>query len=674
MLTYEDDRTPWYNQESEQLVETLASKVSKFGNMFGTSALIRKILRNVEYYHGAYYNDTYDSFDKAINFFGDYDEQAGLAVNHLRSLLQTILTYATADRPTIECIPVNQDLANLEGARIGDLVVEYYLREKGVEEKLRRAAEQALVLTMGFVSITWDYAAGGLYGTDEGDGSPVYEGDIRVENPTIFDVVYDHNIDDWHDLPWVLVRRQRNKHDLAAQYPDLADDIYDVVQRQRVQYGDAVMRIKELGLQADSDDVDMWEFFLKPCPSAPQGRHMKFIGDVVVHDGPLPYDHIPVYRIIPDEVLLTSYGYSPGFDLQGLQEALNSEFTTILSNHAAFGMQHIWVQSGGSEPSVEEVSQGLSIINSDFKPEGINFTNTPSEIFKFSEMLVGQMEYISGVNQVARGQPQPSLKSGTALALIDYKAQQAATPFIASFNRLLEDVATGIIKITREFAVSERMVTLVGKHNQVALERFRAEDLNGISTVTVDKSNPITRTKAGRVNIAEAMLQAGIVRTSEEFLTVLETGRLEPLYESDKAQLNGIKAENELLKQGERVVADKLDNHILHIREHQAELASPRARLDPERNAMIHTHISEHLMMLQQDPMMMVVLGYNVPQGLIEMMMQGAQPLPGPGGPPPGPPGGNPIPQAGVDPEIEAQLPDMPDMPNGDDVGGRPNE
>ena len=53
------------------------------------------------------------------------------------------------------------------------------------------------------------------------------------------------------------------------------------------------------------------------------------------------------------------------------------------------------------------------------------------------------METLSGVNSVARGNPEASLQSGTALAMVQSQALQFMSGLQQSYIQLIEDVGTG---------------------------------------------------------------------------------------------------------------------------------------------------------------------------------------------------------------------------------------
>ena len=145
----------------------------------------------------------------------------------------------------------------------------------------------------------------------------------------------------------------------------------------------------------------------------------------MLYDGPLPYREIPLYSIAVDDQIGTGYGYTPAFDLIPLQESIDRLYTTILTNQSAFGVQNI-VVSKDADVDAQNLAGGLRVLkkNPNTEIEPLNLTSTPAEIFEFLKMLVGDMETLSGVNSVVRGNPEASLKSGAALAMIASQAIQ----------------------------------------------------------------------------------------------------------------------------------------------------------------------------------------------------------------------------------------------------------
>lgn len=244
------------------------------------------------------------------------------------------------------------------------------------------------------------------------------------------------------------------------------------------------------------------------------------------------------------------------------------------------------------------------------KTRTLNLTETPAEVFKFLEMIIQNAETISGVNSVARGNPEASLKSGTALALVQSMALQFISGLQQSYVKLVEDVGTAVIQILKDFATTPKVVALVGKNNKPLLKEFTGEEIGSINRVMVDVGNPLSRTIAGRVQMAEQMLQMNLIKNPQQYEQVISTGRIESLYEGEISELMLIKSENEQLMEGNPIICSPLDKHQMHIMEHRAVLADPELRKDGTLAQLVLGHINEHLQFLRNtDPALLQLIG-----------------------------------------------------------------
>jgi len=300
-----------------------------------------------------------------------------------------------------------------------------------------------------------------------------------------------------------------------------------------------------------------------------------------------------------------------------------------MTNQATFGVQNVLVPKG-SDLSVSQVAGGLNLMEYDpkgnnAKPEALNLTQTPAVIFNFMQMIEKLMETISGVNSVARGNPEASLKSGAALALVQSMAIQFSQNLQRAYAQLIEDVGTGTINILKDFAATPRVAAIAGKSNRPLLKEFVGDDLKAINRVMVDMGNPITRTTAGKTQLAETLLQNELIDNADQYIQVVTTGILQPIIEGKQSQLSLIKGENEMLSENKPVRALVTDDHQKHILEHTTVLANPEIRQDPNNPIVAATlaHIQEHINMMN-NPMVQQLQGI-----LHNEVVPGPMPQPG---------------------------------------------
>lgn len=614
----------------------LVDKATSFFNLLERNNLLTKISKMWNYYHGNF-NSTYGDGHN-VEFTGEQGELVKFPVNHFRNLAQHIYVMITSNRPIMEARSLNTDYKSLAQTYLANGILEYYMREKRLEECLKKAAELAIVMGSGYVKLSWNATGGDIYDTDPDTGEAIREGDLEFTTLTPFDVVVDGTKENW-DNDWIITRTFKNRYDLIAKYPELEDKIRAIPTKTE----SSLFRITALS-NDNTDDVAVYEFYHKQTESMPEGRYMLYLAaDVVLLDAKMPYRVIPVFRISPSEILGTPYGYTPMFDIYPMQEAINSLFSSILTNQNAFAVQNVFVPRG-ADINVNTLQGGMNIIEGNAAPQPLNMTQTPAEVFKFLEMIIQNAETLSGVNSVARGNPEASLKSGTALALVQSMALQFISGLQASYVRLIEDVGTAVIQILKDFATTPKVIAIVGKNNRPLLKEFTGEKISSINRVIVDVGNPLSRTIAGRVQMAEQMMQMRLIKNPEQYFQVISTGKIETMYEGEMSELLLIKSENEQMSDGEKVITSPLDKHQMHIMEHRAVLADPELRKDQTLVSTVLGHIKEHLDFLRNtDPALLQLIGEQP----VPPMQPPAPPgAPGPGGPPPGqPPQGSPPPK-----------------------------
>ena len=614
------------NKPKDEIGEALYDKVKDWYRDVEVSGIYSRMRKS---YHSYYGFNGDDHMSSEIYQSGIQGELSLMKVNHYRSLLQNMLVMTTSQRPAMDARAINADYKSLAQTVLANGLLDYYMREKRLERYLKKATEISLVFGEGYLRLEWDATAGTEYTIDPETGQMRYSGDLKFSTLTPIDVVRDLHRNDSYEDDWVIVRHLKNRYELAAKYPELKEKIFSINSVDR----DEVLFLYPKMMQ-NTDLVPVYEFYHKSTDAVDGGRQVVFLdADIIIYDGPLPYDSIPVYRIAPGDFIGTPHGYTVGFDLLAMQDAVDTLHSTIVTNQSTFGVQNVMVPKG-HDLSVSQLSGGLNLIEYDpigqgaGKPEVLNLTYTPPEIFNFVNILVQTMETISGVNSVARGNPEANLRSGNSLALIQSMALQFNSGLQQSYTQLVEDVGTAIIDTLRDFATVPRIAMITGKNNRSELKEFKGSDLSDIDRVVVDMGNPLAKTIAGKTEIANNLLQQGLLSSPQQYLQVLQTGQLEPLINSEQSELMLIKQENEKLSDGQGVRAIATDQHALHILEHRTVLASPEAR-DP-RNADIQRatlqHIQEHIELLKNtDPNLLALIG--------QQPIQSAPPEPAQGDP-----------------------------------------
>jgi hypothetical protein len=581
--------------------------------------------------------------------------------------------HVVGQKPAYDFRAVNSDTKSGQQARLATNIIDSYLVEKRLGRHQKLAAEQSLVFRVGYTYTTWDPSLGRPYDVDQRQneaGEPVeklvYEGDADISSPVPWRVRYDPSLRDWSKNKWVEVGMMENRFDLAARHPEMSEQILG--------YGggeidaDDMMRFRSLEAYREDDKSDLIPvnyFYHLPTDAVAGGKFVKYIGDdILLYEGKYQYKKkLPVQRITPGERFDSAEGYSEFKDIMVLQTVLNTLYSTVFTNQQAFGTQAIWMPEGCTISS-DQLGQGLAVLKGGLpgtKPEALQLTATPAEIFKNMDYIEKAMEKIVGINAVIRGDPDHSLKSGVALGRLQAMAIQFSSNFQQAWAELQEDVGTFLLYILQDYAKTDRMVAISGKFNRSAMKSFTGKDLDLIDRVVCDLGNPLSRTFAGRMELADKLFEKGEIN-GKQYIGVIQTGQIESSVEGPQARLELARKENEMMQDGQKVTAMVGDMHILHSQEHGALLSDPdlRARAnagEPEALTIVENilgHLLEHKQLHEtQEPFYFVVSGEQPPPPQM--------PPPGPMGPEGSPP---PPMEGASDPAMMAPMPgEMPPPP-----------
>lgn len=601
-----------------------------------------------------------------IRFGGDRGQYKLIESNIYRSIVTGLVSTIANQRPSFQPEAINDDHRSMSQDMIFDSVSNYYLKAKRMEDGYKTGLIYGLVMSEGWMFQKWNADIGevvDVVSDPTGKQVPIKEGDFQYAILGPMDVIRDYTRLDM-DNDWYIVREYLNKWDLIAQRPDLADELkgYSLpTTLQRFRFGHIVD-----AQTSNSDIIPVYTFIHRKTAACPEGRITQFVdSDTWLLDTALPYDEIPLYPMIPDQTILNNFGSTVMTSLVKLQYAYDKTLSVIVTNQQAFAIQNIVVDES-TQTKPEQVIEGLNFIKTNMKngvPMGLELCKTPAEVFKFLDLLETQMEKLSGLPSILRGQPPTGVESGTAMAFLQAQALVFNSPIQQAYISFLERSATGLFNMLKSFANTKRMITIAGQSKSPYMGEFSGADLSNISRVIVSAGNPATRSEAGKIQIAQDLMAKGLIKDANQYFEVLATGQLDPMIEGPEAENMLIVKENEQLRRGIPQVAAPWDNHANHIPQHFVIMMDPALRQKQNDPVMAVTmqHIMSHAGFLfpgiqdLSDPRLMALMGNQV---------QGA-PAPQPQAPeqPTPPPVANPLPAAGPAGGPQPEMPKSPRPP-----------
>jgi hypothetical protein len=526
-----------------------------------------------------------------------------------------------------------------------------------------------------------------------------------------------------HRVRWLITRKYTNRWDVATRYakndPALFKKITEMTRPKDEKLRLDVNIVTKDGASC-SDEIPVFTFWHQKTHACPNGKRVVFLNaQTILHVsdlGDLP--DIPVRRIAPANIRGTPFGYSEAWDLIAPQRACDILTSISLTNMKTFGVGSL-VAPKGSGIKATDVTEGLKLLEfnqtgNDSKPSVLAMPQTPQTVWQGHESWVKQMGTLIGVNGVTRGDPEKSLESGSALALVVAQSVQFVSDFSEEVLNFQRKRATDTIRLVIINLKSEAEFAVLGD-SVSPMEKFSGQGIKNVLRVDIKAVNPMAKTIQGRFQLGTFLAERyPQTVTPQQVMHMIENGTLDPITEDSNAEERNLMRENELLAKGigpppkvpkmdpltgkpmldpmtlqpmterkaepgkQYVRALLTDNPMKHAQKHVALLSSPAARQNPKVYTAVLDHLEEHeeqyAFITSQRP------------GLLQMMnippMQAALPMPMPGEVSDKPPGkgagggpGKEPPKGGVRPPPEgastppegggaAKMPVMPKNPS----------
>lgn len=628
----QDDKVYWAAVGTQALIGKLEDKIGKYYTSMLSTGRVDVWRRAYRMLYGWDPNGTYKS-SRYITLGGEEGELINAAGNLLRAFTKAMHVQIVGSRPSYGCRTVSADARSMEMVKMGNALLDYQYYAARIEQSSSNMAWYSMPSGEGWIYAKWDANTGNPVGVDE-FGRIVWSGKVVTTAVKPEDVIRDTlRADENHD--WLIVSTLENRWNLAARFPDYRQEILNA---QPIAQWTSIrprMPSSVIWSESQTDMVPIYELWHKKTDALPSGRHAVMVGtSCIVIDEEMKYKELPCIPMIPNLEVDSPNGYGETWDLNNLQQAINAVISQVVSTRENFGARNVWVVPGSNIDSMQ-VGQGYRMIISPQKPEVLDFGGGyVQEAGAAIELLKGLMQIITGMNDTVLGDASKS-QSGEALRMLHSMAMQYSSGRQAAYYRAMERAMTMVLELCKVHMSGEQIIPVVGRNDRQSVMRFMAEDLELLDSVQIEMQAASLRTSAGRIDVADKLLQAGFIKDSRQYISMIATGRDEPAFDAPYSERVLVDTENERLKDPTRAATVKAlvtDDHAFHISEHRTAIADPDTRLDNTVAASILAHIQEHInLWVNAKPDLLAATGQQQAPSQA-MMMQG---MPPPGDPNP---------------------------------------
>jgi len=714
----------WASQDGDLLASAMLEKVRIFTQRFIGSRDLERLEAAVRAYFGT---DEDGDFSWKVERKGQKKQIRALKANEFRQGIQRMLAIVNGVPSEFLPVPTNTDEKSIGESLLARGVLDYYFDEAELDALCDEATEMAVVCTAAWVDVDWDATLGDLVQSVPGvtrlprmdaTGQNVQSvtqrrsGDINAKAFLPTDVICEYE-SRRPKKDWIILRSWHNRYDLAAQMELDAQTRPGLTPEQRNEMMANAEQVRGLSSASNTDDeqliralrlqlgqvqpideVPVLDLRHARCPALPDGKRARLVGySILLESGPNPFaddahpDDLGAYEVRAGRRFGTTRSYSGAHDTLGKCRAVDALTSIPYSNQAALGL-NVVVTPAQSDLRLNKLREGLASLETkrpDVMPQVLPLLRTAPEIFPFRKDLIGEVGQAFGLLDQSQGRGSAEA-SGTRAALDDTITQRNLSTLTKERKKLRKNVANAIVRRFKTFGagMTRKLPLLVGKAKAPKLRDFSGQNMESIDRVRCEETGPFAGSYATRLAAAKDLMQIKSTDgrptlNPEQYITLVTTGKFEPLTESANAEMQLIRAENEILSEGgmldsppqmdpatgqpipgtAKVAALWSENPWLHMREHDTVMSSVEAKQNTAVFAAWQAHQAAHLPFLLEwfarSPRMIAKHGEPRDPYTGQPLMVPVGP---PGTAPPGAPAAPPGPEASGD-----HLPSLPNNP-----------
>lgn len=525
-------------------------------------------------------------FRSVENLIKNY--QPKFIINHLYEITEGLVSKMTRIKPSIDILPANDEFQDVNAAKASKFLIKHIWEENKLNELLINSHRNKFIFGESFIFITWNRDKGDLHPLyvqaqekgkklqvldDKGNSirdisAPVRVGDVDFELELPFRVLLE-DVENEKELSYCFRISYRKLEELEVDYPDKKGELKaDINDYEYIGSEDLVGR-------SGDNYVTVYEFFHKPTKYLKEGAHIVFTASCILDEADkYPYSHeeLPFVRMTDIDVPGRLHGESFFSQVKSLQNMYDNLSSQIMRNQATFSAPALLIPQGAINP--EQVTNDVKYLiwKGAVPPSYLKVEPTPREVFEFRDRIRQEMDELSKLSGMTRGEPPKGVTAAVAMQFLNEQEMVRETSAITKHNESVRAIAKMALAVAGDYYEPEdgRLLRIIGKENKYMLKYFDASNLHRGYDVRIDTASALPDSKAGKLEkIFQTMQYHKELLPSERWVELLDFGSDERMNTLITSALRAADSENEDILNGEEVGApEDFEDTIAHLSSH----------------------------------------------------------------------------------------------------------
>ena len=394
--------------------------------------------------------------------------------------------------------------------------------------------------------------------------SPVKVGDVNVEVLGPDRVFPEIGPKSWEKVNEVDIIEWKNKWELKAEYPKVADSITE----EKGNY----LGYELNDFQNPDDMIMVKTFYHKKTKWLPKGAKIIWIDDVILSEEDYPFDE-ECLPLIPDTDI-DIYG-----ELWGRSFISNIEQQQRMYNNIESGQARDYGIGSAPKWLVPYNSTKVSSLNNEFTmveykgaiaPKLATSNPTNSQGFEFKDRLERRMGKFARVYDISRGEVPQGITANSALRFLDEQESQVIFPMQEKRKKRIVETQKMVLRRMQQFykESEDRMIRTIGKNNEFMIESFKGADFSKIYDIRIQNQSALPDTKSGKINsIVDLNMstQTDPIFRKEEIVNMLDLGLDEAFVDGATVAVTAAKTVVQSMLEGKPVPEPSVcDNFLVY--------------------------------------------------------------------------------------------------------------
>lgn len=590
-------------------------------------------MTNIAYLLGfdSVFYDTSSRQFKVVGQGKNYLSRNRIHVNKILPTIQNRLARLCKNAPRYDVRPKSSDVEDKDASELSLQILNMVFETQKINKKRIPLYMWVQQCGHAYIGVSFDDQLGNPI-LDE-DGSVKYEGDIRLDITSAFEMFPDALAKDLEECAHIARAKVRKLDYFKTHYPERGHLVKEEsAWLLSAQYEARINSLNSSGPTTSGTQNALknaaieLSYYERRSEKYPNGRHIVCANGILLKDDELPVGEIPFAKF--DDVIVAGKYYSESLitHLRPIQD----QYNRTIQKRAQWTNQLLagkYIAAKGHGMLQETLSDTTEVITYNpvpnaAEPRAMQIPVIPAYAYTEEERLDGMINDISGIGEVSRGNlPSAGIPAIGMQILIEQDDTRIGVT-VENHEEAWALIGRLILIYAEAFYKTERLLKISGKQGEYTIKKFLGADIKGNNDVICIRGSTLPGSKTLKRQEMLNLYDRGLTGNPQDpavkssTLSRMEYGDLAEVWTDVHLDQQNIDEAINILEKGGLPPFDEMDNHMEYVKQLNRYRKTDKYKALPKETRMAFARFREEHIQAQmqiQNPS----LGVPTPEQLM---------------------------------------------------------